>query len=117
MGVGFTTSEADNVVGHRVRRRILRILMLLGFGAVTSTLGSLVVTFAARDSGGMDPGLKTALLLTGVLLLWASARIRAPERLLDVVITRGLERMAHLEVIDFKEMLHLDKGYTVATLP
>ena len=91
--------------------------MLLGFGAVTSTLGSLVVTFAARDSGGMDPGLKTALLLTGVLLLWACARIRALERLLDVIITRGLERMAHLEVIDLEEMLHLNKGYTVANLP
>ena len=25
--------------------------------------------------------------------------------------------MAHLEVMDFEEMLHLDKGYTVATLP
>ncbi|HJM56184.1 MAG: potassium transporter TrkA [Planctomycetes bacterium] len=117
MGVGFTTSEAEKVVGHPVRRRILRILMLLGFGAVTSTLGTLVVAFAARESGGLDPGLKTALLLSGVLVLWACARIRPLERLLDGIITRGLERMAHLEVMDFEEMLHLDKGYTVATLP
>jgi len=50
-------------------------------------------------------------------MLWACARIRPLERLLDGVITRGLERMAHLEVLDFEEMLHLDKGYTVATLP
>jgi hypothetical protein len=117
MGVGFTTSEAEKVVGHPVRRRILRILMLLGFGAITSTLGTLVITFTAREAGGIDPALKTALLLSGVLMLWACARIRPLELFLDRVITRGLERMTHLEVMDFEEMLHLDKGYTIATLP
>ncbi len=29
-GVGFTTSEAEKVVAHPVRRRILMLLMLLG---------------------------------------------------------------------------------------
>ncbi len=116
MGVGFTTSEAEKVVGHPVRRRILRVLMLLGFGAVTSTLGTLVVAFTSSGTEGLDPSLKTALLLSGVLALWACARIRPLQKLLDAVITKSLERLAHLEVIDFEEMLHLDKGYTVGTL-
>ncbi len=117
MGVGFTTSEAEKVVAHPVRRRILRILMLLGFGAALSTLGTVVVTFAEKNTGEMGTELTAAVLLSGVLVLWGCARLRPLARLLDGLITRGLERMAHLEVIDFEEMLHLDKGYTVATLP
>ena len=36
-GTGFTTGEAESVLGHPVRRRIIMLLMLLGnLGLVTS---------------------------------------------------------------------------------
>jgi len=44
-GVGFTTSESEYVVSHPVRRRIIRILMLLGSAGVTSAIATLVLSF------------------------------------------------------------------------
>lgn len=115
MGVGFTTSEAESVVGHPVRRRIIRLLMLLGFGAVTSALGTVVVTFARSDQGMRDET-KVLILVVGVALLWIGARIPALDRMLDRVIGRALERATSLRVIDFEEVLNLNKGYSVASL-
>jgi hypothetical protein len=43
-GVGFTTREAEMVVNHPVRRRIIRDLILAGNVGLTSGLATLVVT-------------------------------------------------------------------------
>ena len=43
-GVGFTTREAEMVVNHPVRRRIIRDLILAGNVGLTSALATLVVT-------------------------------------------------------------------------
>jgi len=34
-GVGFTTKESESVVNHPVRRRIIRLLMLMGNAGIT----------------------------------------------------------------------------------
>lgn len=115
MGVGFTTVESEHVVNHAVRRRIISLLMLLGFVAVTSTLGTLVVTFAA-EPGGMSRPRKLLFVLLGAVALYLLNRFRAVERLLDRAITRALERSGGLHVIDYRGLMNLDKGYTIATL-
>jgi len=43
-GVGFTTREAELVVNHPVRRRIIRDLILAGNIGLTSSLATLVAT-------------------------------------------------------------------------
>jgi hypothetical protein len=71
-GVGFTTAEAESVVAHPVRRRIVGWLILLGNAGVISILGSLVITFGGeRTTLG-----HIAVLLGGlvVLALLASSR-------------------------------------------
>ena len=45
-GVGFTTGEAEAVVGHPVRRRIIMWLILLGNAGVVTTTGTLLISFA-----------------------------------------------------------------------
>jgi hypothetical protein len=37
-GVGFTTSEAESVVGHPVRRKIVMTLMLIGSAGVITAV-------------------------------------------------------------------------------
>ena len=37
-GVGFTTSESEYVVSYPVRRRIIRILMLVGSAGIASAM-------------------------------------------------------------------------------
>src|SRR6188472_4681707 len=48
-GVGFTTAEAESVVGHPVRRRIIMWLILLGNAGVISVLGTLVISFGGDN--------------------------------------------------------------------
>ena len=71
MGVGFTTTEAESVVSHPVRRRIIRGLMLVGFIAILSTLGTLVVTLPVHEDSWMaEKSLcEMALADEGILIL------------------------------------------------
>ncbi len=69
-GTGFTTAEAEAVVSHPARRRIVAVLMLLSGAGAISVLGTLILSFAGIDSttGGLAcAGLIVAAL---VVLLW-----------------------------------------------
>src|ERR671932_1767602 len=58
-GVGFTTAEAEAVVTHPVRRRIIAWLILLGNAGVISVLGTLIISFG----GDRQDALRRALIL------------------------------------------------------
>src|ERR687884_915149 len=61
-GVGFTTAEAEAVVGHPVRRRIIMWLILLGNAGVITTVGTLLISFA----GGGDHLTTVIVLVAGL---------------------------------------------------
>jgi len=115
MGVGFTTAEAETVVSHVVRRRIIQVLMLLGFGSITSALGTVVVAFAQPPPPDALPlAHRLALLVGGLFALVILWRLHPIERLLDRVITYALANMTELKIMDYESVLKLDKGYTIA---
>jgi len=114
MGVGFTTAESESVVSHPVRRRIIRILMLLGFAAITSTLGTLVSTFARPAASTGEPLFKLGALALGIFLIWIVHRTGPIDRLLNALITHALEHSSDLRIVDYEEVLKLNKGYAVA---
>lgn len=115
MGVGFTTKEAETVVSHPVRRRIIRVMMLLGFASAASGLGTLVVTFA-RPEDDLTPHEKLFYLVVGIGSIWLLWKISAVERLLNAVIAHALKRATNLHILDYEELLEVGKGYTVAHL-
>lgn len=117
MGVGFTTSEAESVVSHPVRRRIIRGLMLLGFVAITSTLGTLMVTFANSSAEGMEAGTKVLVLGSGLVVLWITIRLKPLVPLFDRAIAYSLEHWTELQIVDYEGLLNLNKGYSVFTMP
>ena len=41
-GVGFTTQEAESIVSHPVRRRIIRVLFLAGSAGITTSMAALI---------------------------------------------------------------------------
>jgi K+/H+ antiporter YhaU regulatory subunit KhtT len=111
-GVGFTTTEAESVVGHPVRRRIVGWLILLGNAGVISILGALVITFGGeRTTLG-----HLAVLLGGLVVLAVLATSRPVDRVLTRVIRRVLTRFTDLEVRDFEAVLELEGGYAVVEL-
>ena len=111
-GVGFTTAEAESVVGHPVRRRIIMWLILLGNAGVVTTMGTLLISFTAGGSH-----LTTVIvLLAGLVVLAMLAVSRPVDAALTRLIRRALRRWSDLDVRDWAGLLELEDGYTVAEL-
>src|SRR3954453_23307173 len=88
-GVGFTTSEAEDVVSHPVRRRIVGGLMLLGSAGLVTAVGSLFLSFGGAHN---DQRLTRALvLLGGLVLVWTLSRSAWFDRRLARIIGKILK--------------------------
>jgi hypothetical protein len=111
-GVGFTTNEAETVVAHGVRRKIILTLMLLGSAGVAGAIASLVAGFAQAGSL-RTAAIRLAVLMVGLGLLWWLTTLGSVERLLRRVIERGLERWTDLHMLDYVQLLGMERGYEV----
>jgi K+/H+ antiporter YhaU regulatory subunit KhtT len=112
-GVGFTTAEAESVVGHPVRRRIIAWLILLGNAGVISVLGTLVISFGGNQGNTLA---RAGLLLAGLIVIGLIAASRPVDRALNRAIRRALARWTDLDVRDYSAVLELEGGYEVAEL-
>ncbi len=110
-GVGFTTAEAEGVVNHPVRRRVIMALMLVGSAGLVTVVGSLFLSFANADSSQRTT--RVLVLLGGMVALWLLARSQWVDRRLSRVIGLGLRRWTDLEVRDYAALLHLAGPWTV----
>lgn len=116
-GTGFTTSEAESVVNHPVRRRIVMMLMLTGNAGIVVTIGTLAgTTTRAVAGGGLPLWVTYALIIVAVgTVLWVMG-LRSVDRTLSRVIRRGLRRFTDLEVRDYEDLLEIHGGYSVSEL-
>ena len=114
-GVGFTTSEAEAVVTHPVRRRIVMALMLFGNAGLVTAIAGLLAGFARADAG---QGLfRAVLLVLGLATVYALSRSSVVDRNLSRVIERMLRRYTDLDVRDYEQLLHLSGEYSVKEMP
>lgn len=109
-GVGFTTSEAEAVVNHPARRRIVQALMLLGSIGITSVIGSAVLTLARGGDSLVGPLLALA---AGLLGLWALTSWAPLDRALVRFFERLLRRYTKLDTQDYTALLRLSSDYTI----
>lgn len=114
-GVGFTTKEAEMVVNHPVRRRIIRDLILAGNVGLTSALATLVVTLLQSGSGGSTI-IMLAWLAGGLVVLLAVSRMALFQRILDHVIQSTLERTGMVRALDYELLLRIQHGYVVSEI-
>ena len=111
-GVGFTTSESEYVVAHPVRRRIIRILMLLGSAGLTSAMATLVLTFVGNTPVEMMfNGIWLSVGLAGLFVFGKSKLI---DRALSRVIEMALTRWTTIKIYDYEQLLGLSKGYSIS---
>ena len=112
-GVGFTTSEAESIVGHPVRRRIVLALMLLGSAGVVTAVATLAMSFGGASG---DERLMRGLLLVGaVIVLLLLSRSRRIDQGITWMTIR-LMRARGLDVRDYAGLLQLSGGYRVGEL-
>lgn len=114
-GVGFTTGEAESVVNHPVRRRIMMTLMLLGNAGIATVVATSVLGFV--NVPNLERALlRLAVLAAGLGALWLLTRSRWVDRGMSRVIEGGLRRWTDLDVRDYARLLDLSGDYTVREL-
>lgn len=113
-GVGFTTTEAEAVVNHPVRRRVITRLMLLGNLGVGAIVASLVVSYDGADTS--STARRTGLLVVGGLLVLAFSKSATIDRAL-VAVTRRLLRVDYgRNSSDRSTLVHVGGEYDVVEL-
>ncbi len=112
-GVGFTTREAELVVNHPVRRRIIRDLILAGNIGLTSALATLVATLV-QDSSGFRPLLVVGGLIIGLALLLYLTRVSWVQHAIDRTIQHTLEKTGLVRVMDYELLLRIQHGFVVS---
>ena len=113
-GVGFTTTEAESVVTHPVRRRIVLMLMLVGSAGIVTVMATLLLSFVNADR---QQALVRLLVLAGGLAgILAASKSPAVDRRLSALIARALTRWTDLDARDYARLLHLSDRYAVMEL-
>ncbi|MEO1056540.1 MAG: hypothetical protein AAFY28_06435 [Actinomycetota bacterium] len=115
-GAGFTTTEAENVVNHPVRRRIIATTMFVGSLGTPTLVVSVMVGFLAPGPGSTTE--RSLVVLSGLLLILLTATNRPMTRILtDVGRRYANRRLLPALSNDVEEELTLGDAYIVAALP
>ncbi|HKJ65924.1 MAG TPA: TrkA C-terminal domain-containing protein [Desulfopila sp.] len=115
-GTGFTTKEAEKIVSHPLRRKIIMMLMVARSAGFLSIIMSLILSFGSTAGDDTSRLLNFAWLLGGVGLLWILASSDYLELWMRRVIKKGLKRWTDLELHDYTDLLKLTDDYTVIEL-
>jgi NhaP-type Na+/H+ and K+/H+ antiporter len=112
-GVGFTTREAEMVVNHPVRRRIIRDLILVGNVGLTSSLATLVASMM-QGSNQLHPLLIVGLVVVAAVGVSYLGRVRWVNKTLDRLIESSLVNAGLVRALDYELLLRVDHGYCVS---
>ena len=122
-GVGFTTSEAEMIVGHPARRKIASHLIIAGNIGLTGALSTLILTFVDNEPTWLDQlipyegsghfFIKLGLIALAVLLIAGVFRLPIVKTMLDHLIEASLRRFQHVRAIDYETVLRSGDGFSV----
>lgn len=112
-GVGFTTAEAELVVNHPVRRRIIKHLILAGNVGFTAGLGSVIVAFVRAENVKAE-FIVIAWIGVGLMTLWLLAVTPFIRSVLDWGIKTTLREAGIAHPADFGLLLRVHAGYVIS---
>jgi len=116
-GTGFTTSEAESVVDHPVRRKIIMILMIVRSAGLLTIVLSLILSFVGTTGEeGFDRITRLLWILSGAGVLWGLSLSKALERMMEKLMQHVLKRWTDLDVRDYASLLNLSGGYGVTRM-
>jgi len=113
-GVGFTTRESEAIVTHPLRRRIVRVLILLGSAGVTTSIATLVLAFMGQ--AGKNVVARGETLLLGLLIIFFLSRSKYIYNITKKVITVALKRWTKLRIYDYEQMFGLSEGFAISKI-
>lgn len=107
--VGYTTSESELVVQHPARRRIIMVLMILGYLG-TATIVTMLISILRHPITLIQVGIAIVIILLPISLM-SSNKFRTS---FDKGVERTLSRHKMLQKRSVEEVLRLDRKYGVA---
>jgi hypothetical protein len=112
-GTGFTTREAERVVGHRTRRRIVTILIILGNAGLVTIIATLVASFT-QVTGYTWFFIRLAIIVGGIfglyqLIIRSNVGQRILDRLQRPLMNRILRGAPAVE-----EIFHVEKDWAIS---
>lgn len=110
-GTGFTTKEAETMVNHPRRRKIIMALMILG----KAGLVSVIATFASslRKTNVTELAINLAIIAVSLFLLHRIATYHKIAPRLRRRLGKIVRRMFHLDQVHMDEVLEQEGGYGV----
>jgi hypothetical protein len=112
-GTGFTTREAERVVGHRTRRRIVTILIILGNAGTVTVIATLVASFT-QVGGYVWFFIRLAIIIAGIVGLYQLIiRSDVGQRILDRLQRPFVERILRASPVT-EEIFHVDRDWTIS---
>lgn len=108
-GTGFTTKEAELVVNHPVRRKIVRWLMIWGNAGIVTVIVATTSSFTA--SAGYFVPVNVLVLAAGLFVIYKLASSRGFTRRWEQFIEKKLIKSPQFEEHATEDLLHFLEGY------
>lgn len=114
-GAGFTTTEAENVVNHPARRRIIGVTMFVGNLGTPTLVVTVLVGFLAPGPGSTSE--RTLVLFAGLVFIVMTLANRPVQRALVRIGQHHARRqlLPHLDD-DVVEMVDLGDDFVVGSI-
>lgn len=115
-GVGFTTTESEQITTHPSRRKIISTLMLLGNAGIVTVMASLLLTFVHKSEKDLPWYYGMLVLVGSISILWMLASSNRVDRALNRVINLFLPRYTHFSFRDYSVLYKLANGFHLIDL-
>lgn len=113
-GTGFTTSEAENIVNHPKRRKVVKALMILGNAGIVTALAMLFISL--QDSTVTNALAKFGAIGLVALIVLSFPLSRWLDTILENFIMKRLSKSTHFSMGTFSEIMRFARGYGIAEL-
>lgn len=113
-GTGFTTREAESVVSHPRRRKIVTYLMILGNAGIVSVIATFVLSL--KETGVFRPSLNLVIIIVSIFVLYRLASQRKFAQKLTKKIRELLREKLHFDKVYVEELLQQADGYGIAKI-
>jgi len=108
-GTGFTTREAEEVMNHPVRRKVISLLMILGNAGIVTVIIS--ATSSLISSKGYALPINVFILIVGVFVIYKVGTYKGFIKKWESFIEDKLAKSPLFEEETVEDLLHFIEGY------
>jgi hypothetical protein len=108
-GAGFTTREAESVINHPTRRRIITWLIIIGNVGIITVI--VTATSSLVSSHGSEIPLNVLVLVAGAAVIYWIGTRKGVIRRWDHFIEERLAKSHTIEETSAEDLLHFLEGY------